>query len=147
MVTSGGFLAFVSILHQWVENAHFLGPMRTKCGLKDQKSPQCGPNASFADLFGNTGVTLPRQRSSRTLKTLSNCKGFYRVFSAVERFLYLRDFFYYFDRFFNLCLSDFLNKCFKDFKNRDLRDLCIVKEAPCKVQCLRCKLQCVRCNV
>ena len=72
------------------------------------------------------GVTLPRQRSSRTLKTLSNCKGFYRVFSAVERFLYLRDFFYYFDRFFNLCLSDFLNKCFKDFKNRDLRDLCNV---------------------
>ena len=45
------------------------------------------------------GVSLPRQRSSRTLKTLSNCKGFYRVFSAVERFLYLRDFFYYFDRF------------------------------------------------
>ena len=36
------------------ENAHFLGPMRTKCGPKYQKSPQCGPNASFADLFGNT---------------------------------------------------------------------------------------------
>ena len=72
------------------------------------------------------GVALPQQRSSRILKTLSNCKGFYRVFSAVERFLYLRDFFYYFDRFFNLCLSDFLNKCFKDFKNRDLRDLCNV---------------------
>ena len=32
------------------------------------------------------GVALPRQRSSRTLKTLSNCKGFYSVFSAVERF-------------------------------------------------------------
>merc|ERR1711942_538483 len=75
------------------------------------------------------GVTFPRQRSSRTLKTLSNWKGFYRVFSAVERFLYLRDFFYYFDRFFTLCLRDFLNKCFKDFKNRDLRDLCnVIKE-------------------
>ena len=61
------------------------------------------------------GVALPRQRSSRTLKTLSNCKGFYSVFSAVERFLYLRDFFYYFDRFFNLCLRDFLNKFCKDF--------------------------------
>ena len=47
------------------------------------------------------GVTLPRQRSSRTLKTLSNCKGFYRVFSAVERFLYLRDFLNYF------CFIDF----------------------------------------
>ena len=56
------------------------------------------------------GVALPRQMSSRTLKTLSNCKGFYSVFSAVERFLYLRDFFYYFDRFFNSCLRDFLNK-------------------------------------
>ena len=43
------------------------------------------------------GLALPRQRSSRTLKTLSNCKGFYSVFFAVERFLYLRDFFYYFD--------------------------------------------------
>ena len=61
------------------------------------------------------GVALPQQRSSRTLKTLSNCKGFYSVLSAVERFLYLRDFFYYFDRFFNLCLRDFLNKFFKDF--------------------------------
>ena len=38
------------------------------------------------------GVALPRQRSSRTLKTLSNLKGFYSVFSAVERFPYLRDF-------------------------------------------------------
>ena len=36
------------------ENAHFFTPMRTKCGPKHQKSPQCGPNASFADLFGNT---------------------------------------------------------------------------------------------
>ena len=42
------------------------------------------------------GVALPRQRSSRTLKTLSNCKGIYSVFSAVERYLYLRDFFYNF---------------------------------------------------
>ena len=55
------------------------------------------------------GVALPRQRSSRTLKTLSNCKCFYSVFSAVEWFLYLRDFFYYFDRFFNFCLRDFFN--------------------------------------
>ena len=46
------------------------------------------------------GVALPRQWSSRTLKTLSNCKGFYSVFSAVERFLGLRDFFDHFDRFF-----------------------------------------------
>merc|ERR1711942_385744 len=61
------------------------------------------------------GVTLPRQRSSRTLKTSSNCKGFYRVLSAVERFLYLRDFFFYFDGFFNMCLRDFLNKFSKDF--------------------------------
>ena len=30
------------------------------------------------------GVALPRQRSSRTMKTLSNCKGFYSVLSAVE---------------------------------------------------------------
>ena len=34
------------------------------------------------------GVALPRQRSSRTLKTLSNFKGFYSVF------LQLRDFFW-----------------------------------------------------
>ena len=61
------------------------------------------------------GVALPRQRSSRTLKTLSNCKGFYSVFSAVERVLYLRYLFHYFDTFFNLCLRDFLNKFFKDF--------------------------------
>ena len=56
------------------------------------------------------GVALPRQRSSRTLKTSSNCKGFYSVVSAVERFLYLRDFFFYFDGFFNMCLRDLLNK-------------------------------------
>ena len=36
------------------KNAHFLTSMRTKCGPKYQKSPQCGPNASFADLFGST---------------------------------------------------------------------------------------------
>ena len=70
------------------------------------------------------GVALPRQRSSRTLKTSSNCKGFYSVVSAVGRFLYLRDFFFYFDGFFNMCLRDFLNKFFKDFWNGDLRDLC-----------------------
>ena len=52
------------------------------------------------------GVALPQQRSSRTVKTLSNCKGFYSVFSAVERFLHLRD--------FNLCLRDILNRFFKD---------------------------------
>ena len=55
------------------------------------------------------GVALPQQRSLRTLKTLSIARAFI-VFSAVERFLYLRDFFYYFDRFFNICLRDF-----KDF--------------------------------
>ena len=49
------------------------------------------------------GFALPRQRSSRTLKTLSNCKGFYSVF------LVLRDFSCHFKRFFNLCLRDFLN--------------------------------------
>ena len=38
------------------------------------------------------GVALPRQRSLRTLKTLSNCKGLYSLFSAVERFPYLQDF-------------------------------------------------------
>ena len=38
----------------------------------------------------------------------------YSLFSAVERFLYLRDFFCYFDRFFNLCLRDFLNEFFND---------------------------------
>ena len=38
------------------ENAHFSGPMRTKCRPKYQKSPQCGPKASFADLFGNTAL-------------------------------------------------------------------------------------------
>ena len=47
------------------------------------------------------GVVLPRQRSSRTMKTLSNCKGLYNVFFAVERFLYLRDFLNYF------CFIDF----------------------------------------
>ena len=30
------------------------------------------------------GVALPRQRLSRTLKTLSNCKGFYSVFIEVQ---------------------------------------------------------------
>ena len=69
------------------------------------------------------GVNLPRQRSSRPLKTIK-FEGIYSLFSAVKRFLYLRDFFYYFDRFFNLCLRDFLNNFFKDFWNRDLRDLC-----------------------
>ena len=52
----------VYFINGW-ENAHFLGPMRTKCGPKYQKSPQCGPNASFADLFGNTdelGLTVWR---------------------------------------------------------------------------------------
>ena len=62
------------------------------------------------------GDALPQQ-TSRTLKTLSNYKGFYSVFSAVERFLYLRDFFYYFDIFFKLWLRDFLNRFFKDFSN------------------------------
>ena len=42
------------------------------------------------------------------------CKGLYGVFSAVERFLYFRGFFYYFDRFFNLYLRDFLIRFFKD---------------------------------
>ena len=41
----------------------------------------------------------------------------YSLFSAVERFLYLRDFFYYFERFFNSCLRDFLNKFVKDLCN------------------------------
>ena len=57
------------------------------------------------------GVVLPRQRSSRTMKTLPRCNGFYSVSSVVERSLYLRDFFYYFD----LCLRDFLNEFFKYF--------------------------------
>ena len=61
------------------------------------------------------GVALPRQRSLRTLKTITNCKGFYSVFSAVERFLYLRDFFYYFDRFFNFWFERSLEKFFKNF--------------------------------
>ena len=39
------------------------------------------------------GVALPRQRSSRTLKTLSNFKG---LFSLVERFPYLINFLDYF---------------------------------------------------
>ena len=47
------------------------------------------------------GVSLPWQGSLRTLKTLSKFKGF-SLFSAIERFLYLRDFFYNFD------LIDFL---------------------------------------
>ena len=42
------------------------------------------------------GVALPRQRSSRTLKTLSNFKGLFSMLSAIERFLYLRDMFYHF---------------------------------------------------
>ena len=36
------------------------------------------------------GVALPRKRSSRTLKTFSNCKGFYSVFSAVDRSVFER---------------------------------------------------------
>ena len=48
------------------------------------------------------GVALPRQRSSGTLKTLSNVKGLYSQFSAVERFLSY------------------------DFVNKRLRDLCNV---------------------
>ena len=42
------------------------------------------------------GVALPRQMSLRTLKTLSNVKGLYSLFSAVERFTYLRYFLNYF---------------------------------------------------
>ena len=73
------------------------------------------------------GVALPRQRSLRKLKTLSNCKGFYSVVCATERFLYLRDFFYYFDRSFNLCLRDFLKIIFKDlfFGTNILAQLCL----------------------
>ena len=41
------------------------------------------------------GVALPRQRSSRTIKTLYNCNGFYCLFSAVERSPHLRDFLNY----------------------------------------------------
>ena len=37
-------------------------------------------------------VALPRQRSLRTLKTFYDLKGLYRLFSAVERFPYLKDF-------------------------------------------------------
>ena len=85
-------------------------------GLKGGKCPVIPP-------VHWKGVALPRQRSSRALKTLYKCKGFYSIFSAVERFLYLRDFFYYFNRFFNLWLRHFLNRFFKDFRNRDIRDL------------------------
>ena len=46
---------FVYFINGW-ENAHFLGPMRTNCGPKYQKSLQCGHKASFEDLFGNTGL-------------------------------------------------------------------------------------------
>ena len=62
------------------------------------------------------GVVLPRQRSSRTLKTLSNCKDFYSLFSAFERLLEL----FWFDRFFYLSLRDFLNKVFRDSLKRCL---------------------------
>ena len=43
------------------------------------------------------------------------CNVAYSMFSALERFLCLRDFLNYFDRFFNLCLRDFFKKNFKDF--------------------------------
>ena len=49
-----GFLYITAFFIPGGENAHFFTSMRTKCGPKYQKSPQCGPNASFADLFGNT---------------------------------------------------------------------------------------------
>ena len=81
------------------------------------------------------GVALPRQRSSRTLKTLSNCKGFYSVFSAVERYLYLRDFFYYYDRFFNFIFERFLKSIFQRFLKQRFKRL------------MQCKVQCARCNV
>ena len=35
---------------------------------------------------------VPHLRGERTLKTLSNCNGICSLFSAVERFTYLRDF-------------------------------------------------------
>ena len=55
---------------------------------------------------------LPGQ--SNKVKSYSSSVGSpCSLFSAVERFLYLRDFFHDFDRFFNLCLSDFLNKRFQ----------------------------------
>ena len=76
------------------------------------------------------GVALPRQRSSRTLKTLSNCKGFYSVFSAVERFLYLRDILNYLgliDCF--LKFEIFLKLSFQTFLNLGLRNLCNVSDA------------------
>ena len=42
------------------------------------------------------GIALPWQRSPRILKNLSNFKGLYSLFSAVERFSYLRDSLNYF---------------------------------------------------
>ena len=42
------------------------------------------------------GVALPRQRSSRTLNTVSDFMGLYSLFSVIERFTYLRDFLNYF---------------------------------------------------
>ena len=42
------------------------------------------------------GVALPRQRSSRTMKTLYDCNSLNCLFSAVERSPYLRDILNYF---------------------------------------------------
>ena len=57
-------------------------------------------------------VAFPLQRSSRTLKTLSNFKGLYSLFSAVERYPYLRDFLNHFGLidFVYLSLRDILNQ-------------------------------------
>ena len=50
-----GYFSLSVLLGPLEENAYFLTQLRTQCGPKYQKSPHCGPNAHFADLFGNTG--------------------------------------------------------------------------------------------
>ena len=75
-------------LHYWSEEGPTLWVgMSLTWGVRGGEYPVIPP------IHWN-GVALPWQRSLRTLKTLSNCKGFYNVFSAVERFLYLMHFFY-----------------------------------------------------
>ena len=60
------------------------------------------------------GCALPRQRSLRTLKTVSNFNVLYSLFSTVKIFSIFESFLkmIWFDRFFYLGLIEFLNKIF-----------------------------------
>ena len=95
------------------------------------------------------GVALPWQRALRTLKTLSNCKGFYNVFSAVERFLYLRDFFYNFDLIdFLIYLREVSKIKFSEIsKSIYVLEISEIKYSDISFKRFEKFTQCVRCHV